>query len=107
MYWSGIECGLAIIAACLPKLSYLFGRFSVQSAVRSVRSVFSLNSLNSATRSQTSSRGLGNEYVDIESSSKTSSKGHIHVEHEIVQGTENISMDDVKVDRPAEVFMKP
>jgi len=101
MYWSGLECGLAIIAACLPKLSSLVARFSVQAAVRSVRSVFSLHSAN---RSQTGSSGMGNAYVDIEGTSKTSSKAQIYVENEITMDSEAIPMDAVK--RPSAVLAK-
>lgn len=93
MYWSSLECGLAIIAACLPKLSYIVATFSVQSAVQSVRSVFSLQS---ASRSQASSKGVGNAYVDIEASSEASSKARKHGEGDTTGGFETYSMENLQ-----------
>lgn len=51
LWWSLLECGLALIAACLPTLSYLFSRFSIQSAIKSVRSALSLRTASSTQRS--------------------------------------------------------
>lgn len=44
-YWSLLEAGLALIAACLPPLSYLFRGYSIRSVISSVRSTLSLHSL--------------------------------------------------------------
>lgn len=45
LYWSLLESGLALIAACLPTLSSLFIRTGgVDTVIRSIRSVFSLRS---------------------------------------------------------------
>ncbi|KAH8649695.1 hypothetical protein BGZ60DRAFT_534571 [Tricladium varicosporioides] len=49
LWWSLLECGLALIAACLPTLSYLFTHFDVKARVASVRSIFSLRSAQSGT----------------------------------------------------------
>ena len=49
LWWSLLEVGLALIAACLPTLSYLFARFNLQDAIASVRSVFSLQSWSRST----------------------------------------------------------
>ena len=46
LYWSMIESGLALIAACLPTLRYLFGNTS-ELYSKNVRSFFSLHSLRS------------------------------------------------------------
>ena len=49
-----IEADLAIIAACLPTLRFLVGKFSLNSMVSSVRSAFTLGS----PRSQYSQRAI-------------------------------------------------
>ncbi len=71
MYWSTLEVGLAVIAACLPSLSSLFTMTSLQSAVRSVRSVLSLHS--SHDSSKISIRNPPNPYTDLEHNSSLSS----------------------------------
>lgn len=94
MYWSGLECGLAIIAACLPKLSYLFNRFSIQSAVNSVRSVFSLQSMRSGNlKSENNPAASANPYVDIESGSKTSSQAQIFGKGEPMMSIDQYPME--------------
>ncbi|RWA08690.1 hypothetical protein EKO27_g6426 [Xylaria grammica] len=45
MYWSMIEAGLSLIAACLPTTQHLFHGISLASVVASVRSAISLSSL--------------------------------------------------------------
>lgn len=77
MYWSTIESGLALIAACLPTLSYLFNGFSVQSAVNSVRSAFSLGSVRSTRKSEPSRAEVSNPYIDIEANNSSSSYAKI------------------------------
>ncbi|EPE32025.1 plasma membrane protein Pth11-like protein [Glarea lozoyensis ATCC 20868] len=48
MYWSMIEMGMAIVAACLPSLRPLFGGMgSVRSFSKAIRSLFSVRSLSS------------------------------------------------------------
>ena len=54
IYWSMIETGLALIAACLPSLRFLFGATTPASLVRSIRSAMSLHSLRSSQRSRQS-----------------------------------------------------
>ena len=73
MYWSTLESGLALIAACLPTLSYLFNGFSVQSAVNSVRSALSLGSVRSTRKSDVSRADVTNPYIDIEANNSSSS----------------------------------
>ena len=74
MYWSTIETGLALIAACLPTLSYLFNGVSLQSAVNSVRSALSLGSVRSTRKSTEPSRAeVSNPYIDIEANNSSSS----------------------------------
>lgn len=45
LYWSMIEAGLAVIAACLPTLGVLVGKFSLSSILYSVRSALSIGSI--------------------------------------------------------------
>ena len=47
LYWVMFECGFALIAACLPTLRFLFGKFSPDALISNLRSVISLNSLRS------------------------------------------------------------
>ncbi|KAJ8066070.1 hypothetical protein OCU04_005162 [Sclerotinia nivalis] len=69
LWWSMLEAGLSLIAACLPTLSFLFTHFNLQTALRSIQSVFSLRSNNhtSANHSAPSHPHL-NPYVDLEAS---------------------------------------
>jgi hypothetical protein len=48
LYWSMVEVGVGLLAACLPTLRFLFRGMSPESVVNSIRSVFSLQSLRSA-----------------------------------------------------------
>lgn len=48
LYWSLLEAGLALIAACLPTLSHFFTRFDFQSAIQSVRNALPLRSRHSS-----------------------------------------------------------
>lgn len=52
MWWSLLEAGLALIAACLPTLSHLRHSQGLQSAIRSAASHFPLHSLSSTGRSK-------------------------------------------------------
>lgn len=47
MYWSMLELGISITAACLPTLRPLFGKISPMSLSESLRGIFSLRSLSS------------------------------------------------------------
>lgn len=72
LFWSTLEVGLAVIAACLPALSSLFTATSLQSAVRSVRSILSLHS--SHDSSKNSIRNPAIPYTDPEHNSSLSSR---------------------------------
>lgn len=72
MYWSILEVGLALIAACLPSLSSLATTSSVQSAVKSVRSVLSLHS--SKASSRVDDHKDSEPYADLERNSSNSSR---------------------------------
>ena len=45
LYWSLIEAGLALVAACLPSISSLFRSMSFNAIIKSFRSALSLRSL--------------------------------------------------------------
>lgn len=45
IYWSMIEMGISVVAACLPAIWPLLGKASLESMVHTVRSMFSLESM--------------------------------------------------------------
>lgn len=51
IWWSMIEMGISIVAACLPTIRPLFGKLSPDRILHSIRSMFSLQSLTSLTPS--------------------------------------------------------
>ena len=61
LYWSMIESGLALIAACLPILRYLF-RNTSEIFIRNARSIFSLHSLHS----QQTQRSTGATNIELD-----------------------------------------
>ena len=71
MYWSILEVGLALIAACLPSLSSLMTTSFVHSLMKSVRSVLSLHSSKSSSR--VNERQDSELYADLERNSSDSS----------------------------------
>lgn len=73
LYWSMIEAGLAIIAACLPTLQFLVRKVSIDSMVNSVRSALSLRSMRSQ---QPESRPMG-PYTNIQADSEVASSAPI------------------------------
>jgi len=73
LYWSMIEGGLAIIAACLPTLRFLVGKLSLDSIVNSVRNVLTLESKRSR-QSQQSTEPSEGPYTNIYAN--TSSTSH-------------------------------
>lgn len=95
MYWSTIESGLALIAACLPTLSYLFNGISVQSAVNSVRSAFSLGSVRSTRKSEPSRAEVTNPYIDIEANNSSSSYAKMYTRPETADTSTNYPMQPI------------
>ncbi|MCJ1275037.1 hypothetical protein MMC21_002837 [Puttea exsequens] len=70
LYWSMLESGLALIAACLPTLHYLVSRSFISPAVNSMRRLIS------STRSTSTSNTLGERpYYEV-SSTKLSDPTH-------------------------------
>ena len=81
-YWSLLEAGLALIAACLPPMSYLFTHFNIHSVINSIRSTLSLHSFRSSQHSNGSKNyphardehDLGNLYKTTEHKDSTASR---------------------------------
>ncbi|KAI9648976.1 hypothetical protein NHQ30_001542 [Ciborinia camelliae] len=83
LWWSMLEAGLSLIAACLPTLSFLFTHFNLQDTLRSIQSVFSLRSTtHPSTHHSTPSDPRSNPYVDLEARKSTtpSSQNEVLVE---------------------------
>jgi hypothetical protein len=68
LWWSMLEAGLSLIAACLPTLSFLFTHFNLQTTLRSIQSVFSLRSIMHTSHHSAPSDPQLNPYVDLEAS---------------------------------------
>ena len=94
MYWSSLECGLAIIAACLPKLSYMANKFSLQLTVRNARSMFPLHYANNS-QLNASERESSNKHTDIESGSKASGS----------LASDSIALQSLQVDHPTKLHV--
>ena len=75
LYWSMIEGGLAVIAACLPTLQFLVRRVSLSSLVHSLRSPLSLGSVDTEGKKgyQRHPPNLKEPYTHIHAGSSTSS----------------------------------
>lgn len=81
-YWSLLEAGLALIAARLPPMSYLFTHFNLHSVINSIRSTLSLHSIRSFQHSNGSQNhphvrdehDLGNLYTVTEHKDSTASR---------------------------------
>ncbi|KAI9666608.1 MAG: hypothetical protein M1821_004544 [Bathelium mastoideum] len=52
IYWSMIEMGISVVAACLPTMKPLFGKLSPENVLNSFRSMFPLRSRTSLTSSR-------------------------------------------------------
>jgi len=49
IWWSMLEMGISVVAACLPTIRPLFGNLLPERIIHSIRSIFSLESLSSLT----------------------------------------------------------
>jgi len=72
IYWSMIESGLALIAACLPTLRVLLTYSPVKSALSSVRSTLKLNSFKSPFGSKATTLSNPTGYSEISAITKIS-----------------------------------
>ncbi|KUJ07752.1 uncharacterized protein LY89DRAFT_789440 [Mollisia scopiformis] len=80
LYWSIIECSLALIAACLPILQVFFKGISLPAVIRSVRSVVSLHSLQSQNTQNSTTVGRVNAYSESGRTKLESTDG-MHLPH--------------------------
>ena len=77
-WWSMLECGLALIASCLPTMSYLFKHYNVKGHYfRSLSSLFKPKSSASNTSERTLNRKYGTDhdndaYVELDKERKNS-----------------------------------
>ena len=101
MWWSMLESGLALLAACLPTLAHLFTTRSLESAIKSLRSVLSLHSLRSNQTSTKPSPGTTNTYLDIERDQSNESRTGLAKADIYVGNTEHNmeALDSVKSKR--------
>jgi hypothetical protein len=65
LYWSMIETGLALIAACLPTLHYIVARSSIKAMLSSVRSAIGLNSAGSRSTTTPGAENENSQYSKI------------------------------------------
>ncbi|MCJ1369192.1 hypothetical protein MMC20_000401 [Loxospora ochrophaea] len=73
LYWSMVEGGLALAAACLPTLHYLFGRKAMKSAISTLRSAIALNTLRSH-HSKDSQVAAGTPYSELKTAARNGSQ---------------------------------
>ena len=62
LYWSILECGLALLAACLPPTTYLFTHLLIPSVSNNVRSYLSIKKVRPARHTPELSRGLNTKH---------------------------------------------
>lgn len=87
LYWSMIEGGLAVIAACLPTLRFLVGKISISSIVNSLRSVLSLDSVPTQRPQRSAALPIG-PYTNIHADSSATSHTPIVIENDLGDGFE-------------------
>ncbi|KAI1382875.1 uncharacterized protein F4822DRAFT_435250 [Hypoxylon trugodes] len=66
IYWSMIEMGISVVAACLPAIWPLISKISLESMVHTVRSMFSLESIAQSASSRSRRQMSTNERNDNE-----------------------------------------
>lgn len=81
MWWSTLESGLALIAACLPSLSNIFANVKLDQLVKNMRRTISLQGLRESWAVSGGSRGSrasknvrGSHPSDLEKNSPSSSQ---------------------------------
>lgn len=98
LYWSMIEMGLCVIAACLPTLRPLFAEMSAEQIINSIRSKFSMDSVSSLFAGQQRSSKNGSGYNEFSTASET----HIvpKTSDENYLGVETHAMKDLEGQAP-------
>ena len=95
-----LECGLALLAACLPPTSYLFTHFNKQTVSNNVRSCLSFGKLRPLRSTPKPSRGFNKSqnkrapYGEIDNRWNASHAGTIHPPH---LELEQIHTEDLEV----------
>ena len=109
MYWSMIEMGLCVVAACLPTMRPIFGEPSAEKLFKSFRSIFSLPSMSSlrSRRYENSESTIArHNYDEISNASKTRvvpnsvNRSHIQTEAYVMrdlEGQSNIPSRAIRV----------
>ena len=86
-YWNMLECGLALIAACLPPTSYLFTHLKMQSISNKMRGCLSFKKVRSIWHTPKLSRGFDTSYTrrapygEVDQNSNASHAGIFHSSH--------------------------
>lgn len=87
LYWSILECGVALLAACLPPTSYLFTHLLIPSVSNIVRSCLPIKKVHPTRHTPELSRGLTTKhnqwapYGDGDQDSNASHAGILHSPH--------------------------
>ena len=93
LYWSMLEMGLSLIAACLPTMRPLFGDKSKDRFFTSVRSFFLLRSLSSSFSWRKTPREASKDYKDFSNASDArlvhASQYHVGVETHAMRDIES------------------
>lgn len=94
LYWSLIEAGLAIIAACLPTLRCLIGKVSLSSIVYYVRNALSVGS--KYTQEEQFAASSNKSYANIRAGSSSSSTSRVQMVVKEKSGpVDTLAMGDV------------
>ena len=95
-----LECGLALIAACLPPTSYLFTHLKMQSISNNVRGCLSIKELRPVRHTPELSRGFNtrhNQRVPYGERDKHWNDSHAGIFHSPYQEHENFNTEDLEV----------
>ncbi|KAK0511778.1 hypothetical protein JMJ35_006351 [Cladonia borealis] len=100
LYWSMLECGLALIAACLPPTSYLFTRLLMPFVSNKLRRCLSHREVRPTRHTPELSRGLNmrhNQWVPYGEQDKHWNASHAGILHSRHLEHEQFQMEDLEV----------
>ena len=95
-----LECGLALIAACLPPTSYLFTHLKMQSISNSVRSYLSIKKLRPIRHTPELSRGFNtrhNQWAPYGEGDQNSNASHAGIFHSRHLKHEQLHTEDLEI----------